>query len=174
MADALADAEKAGALVIVPAWELSEDMDKAVFYPNRTMKEGHTLGNLMIVSSSDKAGNPIMNSNYGAKTLDLYAPGKDIYSTYMGDTYQTGTGMALAASTVAGVAALVKSYFPKLTGTQLRDILIKSVTSRKGAEVEKGIRVEGNPSQDLFLFDDLCISGGIVNAYQAIKEAEKQ
>ena len=43
----------------------------------------------------------------------------------------------------------------------------------KGVEVEKGIRVNDSPSQDLFLFDDLCISGGIVNAYQAILEAEK-
>lgn len=76
-------------------------------------------------------------------------------------------------TTVAGVAALVKSYFPKLTGSQIRDILLKSVTSRKGVEVEKGIRVNDSPSQDLFLFDDLCISGGIVNAYQAILEAEK-
>ena len=79
----------------------------------------------------------------------------------------------MASATVAGVAALVKSYFPKLTGSQIRDILLKSVTSRKGVEVEKGIRVNDSPSQDLFLFDDLCISGGIVNAYQAILEAEK-
>ena len=47
----------------------------------------------------------------------------------------------MASATVAGVAALVKSYFPKLTGSQIRDILLKSVTSRKGVEVEKGIRV---------------------------------
>lgn len=98
---------------------------------------------------------------------------KDIYSAYMGDTYRTGTGEGLAAATVAGVATLIKSYFPKLTGSQIRDILLKSVTSRKGVEVEKGIRVDDRPSQDLFLFDDLCISGGIVNAYQAILEAEK-
>ena len=91
----------------------------------------------------------------------------------MGDTDRTETGESLAAATVAGVAALVKSYFPKLTGSQIRDILLKSVTSRKGVEVEKGIRVNDRPSQDLFLFDDLCISGGIVNAYQAILEAEK-
>lgn len=79
----------------------------------------------------------------------------------------------MASSVVAGVAALLKTYFPKLTGTQIRDILLKSVTSRKGVEVEKGIRINDRPSQDLFLFDDLCISGGIVNAYQAVLEAEK-
>ena len=67
----------------------------------------------------------------------------------------------------------LKTYFPKLTGSQIRDILLKSVTSRKGVEVEKGILIKNKQSQDLFLFDDLCISGGIVNAYQAILEAEK-
>ena len=169
----LKEAEKKGAIVIVPAWNTSIDMDKVEFFPNRKMSKDKELTNLMIVASSDKKGNPVMDTNYGANTLDIYAPGTDIYSTYMGDTYRTGTGEGLAAATVAGVATLIKSYFPKLTGSQIRDILLKSVTSRKGVEVEKGIRVDDRPSQDLFLFDDLCISGGIVNAYQAILEAEK-
>ena len=173
VADALKEAEKKGALVIVPVWDLSVDMDKDEFFPNRKMRKDGELTNFMVVASSDKNGNPVLNTNYGATTLDLYAPGTDIYSSYMGDTYQKGTGEGMASATVAGVAALVKSYFPKLTGSQIRDILLKSVTSRKGVEVEKGIRVNDSPSQDLFLFDDLCISGGIVNAYQAILEAEK-
>lgn len=169
----LKEAENKGAIVIVPAWNTSVDMDKVEFFPNRKMSKDKELTNLMVVASSDKKGNPVMNTNYGANALDIYAPGTDIYSTYTGDTYRKGTGDELAAVTVAGVAALIKSYFPKLTGSQIRDILIKSVTLRKGIEVEKGIRVDDRPSQDLFLFDDLCISGGIVNAYQAILEAEK-
>ena len=88
---------------------------------------------------------PVLNTNYGATALDIYAPGTDIYSSYMGDTYQKGTGEGMASATVAGVAAIVKSYFPKLTGSQIRDILLKSVTSRKGVEVEKGIRVNDSP-----------------------------
>ena len=171
--DALKEAEKKGALVIVPTWDLSVDMDREEFLPNRKMGGDKELTNFMTVASSDKKGNPVLQSNYGAKMLDLYAPGVDIYSSYMGDTYQRGSGEGLASATVAGVAALLKSYFPKLTGTQIRDILLKSVTSRKDVEVEKGIRVNGQPSQDLFLFDDLCIAGGIVNAYQAVLEAEK-
>ena len=173
VSEALKEAEKKGALVIVPVWDLSMDMDKEEFFPNRKMNKEGELTNFMVVASSDKNGNPVLNTNYGATALDIYAPGTDIYSSYMGDTYQKGTGEGMASATVAGVAALVKSYFPKLTGSQIRDILLKSVTSRKGIEVEKGIRVNDSPSQDLFLFDDLCISGGIVNAYQAILEAEK-
>ena len=171
--DALKYAEKKGVLVIVPVWDLSEDLDKEEYFPHRKMCKEGELTNLMVVASSDEKGNPVMNTNYGANSVDLYAPGTNLYSTYMGDTYQKGSGETMSTATVAGVAALLKTYFPKLTGSQIRDILIKSVTSRKGVEVEKGIRVNGNPSQDLFLFDDLCISGGIVNAYQAVKEAMK-
>ena len=114
-----------------------------------------------------------MTSNYGAKELDLFAPGINVLSTYTGDTYQMGTGVGLASASVAGVAALIKAYYPSLTGSQIRDILLESVTSRKGVEVEKGIEVDGKQTQDLFLFDDLCLSGGILNAYQAIVAADK-
>lgn len=173
VADALKEAEKKGALVIVPVWDLSTDMDIEEFFPNRKMTKNGELTNLVVVASSDKKGNPVLNTNYGATSLDIYAPGTDIYSSYMGDTYRTGSGEVMSSATVTGVAALLKTYFPKLTGTQIRDILLKSVTSRKGVEVEKGIRVKNKNSQDLFLFDDLCVSGGIVNAYQAVLEAEK-
>ena len=114
-----------------------------------------------------------MNSNYGAKEVDLFAPGRDIYSTYTGDTYQTGNAIGFAAATTVGVAALMKAYYPELTGTQIRNILLESVTSRKDAEVEKAIVVNGQHTQDLFLFGDLCLSGGIINAYQAVVAADK-
>lgn len=171
--DMLRYAEEKGVLVIVPVFDLSLDMGEITFYPNRFMGGEREFTNLITVAASDKKGNPSMDANYGANELDLFAPGIDIYSTYTGDTYQTGSGELLAAASTAGVAALIKSYFPALSGTQIREILIKSVTSRRGVEVEKGMRVGDNATQDLFLFDDLCLSGGILNAYQAILEAEK-
>lgn len=91
----------------------------------------------------------------------------------MGDTYQTASGTGLASASVAGVAALLKAYYPSLTGSQIRDILLETVTSREGVEVEKGIEINGKQTQDLFLFEDLCLSGGILNAYQAIIAADK-
>jgi subtilisin family serine protease len=171
MIDALAEAEKRGALVIVPVWSLSTDMDHTTFYPNRNMRSGQELKNILIVAASDEKGNPLMTVNYGAHSVDLFAPGAEMYTTYTGNTYRGGTGTGLAAATVAGVAALVKTYYPKLNGAQLRDLLMRCVSSRKGVEVEKGILVDGKPTQDLFLFDDLCVSGGIVNARQALEEA---
>lgn len=173
VAEMLRYAEEKGVLVVVPVYDLSLDLSEITFFPNRNMDGGKALTNLITVAASDKAGNPSMNANYGVEGLDLFAPGIDIYSAYTGDSYRTGSGEFLAAASVAGTAALIKSYFPKLTGSQIRDILLRSVTSRRGAEVEKGIRVDENATQDLFLFEDLCASGGILNAYQAVVEAEK-
>lgn len=171
--EALQYAENKGVFVVTPAWEAAQDLSIETYYPNRWMTGKKELTNLMVVSSSDRNGNPSMNSNYGAKEVDLYAPGMDIYSSYTGDTYQKGTGIGLAAATTVGVAALIKAYYPHLTGTQIRNILLETVTSRKEAEVEKGIIVDGKPTQDLFLFGDLCLSGGIINAYQAVVAADK-
>ena len=164
ISEALEYAESKGVFCVTPAWEGAQDLAVETYYPNRWMTGKKELTNLMVVCSSDKNGNPSMNSNYGAKEVDLYAPGMEIYSTYTGDTYQSGTGLGLAAATTVGVAALIKAYYPHLTGTQIRNILLETVTSRKDAEVEKGIIVDGKPTQDLFLFGDLCLSGGIINA----------
>ena len=171
ISDAIAYAEAKGVLVIVPVWELSQDLSQITFYPNRHMQEGRELTNLMVVASADKNGNPAMAANYGAHEVDLFAPGMEIYSSYPGDTYKAGTGTGLSAATVAGVAALIKAYYPELTGTQIRQLLIDQVTSRKGVEVEKGCRVDGKNSQDLFVFEQLCVSAGIVNAYRAVVAA---
>ena len=173
ISEALEYAESKGVFCITPAWEGAQDLAVETYYPNRWMTGKKELTNLMVVCSSDKNGNPSMNSNYGAKEVDLYAPGMEIYSTYTGDTYQSGTGLGLAAATTVGVAAVIKAYYPHLTGTQIRNIILETVTSRKDAEVEKGIVVDGKPTQDLFLFGDLCLSGGIINAYQAVVAADK-
>lgn len=171
--DALEYAESKGVLVVSQVWDGDQDLAVETYFPNRWMTGKKELTNLMIVAASDKAGNPSMDSNYGTKEVDLFAPGREIYSTYTGDTYQTGTGLGFAAATTVGVAALMKAYYPNLTGTQIRNILLESVTSRKDAEVEKGIIVNGQRTQDLFLFGDLCLSGGIINAYQAVVAADK-
>ena len=170
MSQALRYAEQKGVLVIVPSWSLGQNLDVETFYPNRWMDGGKELTNLMVVSVSDQKGNPQKESNYGKKSVDLFAPGVGIYSAYSGDTYQYGSGNGMVGVMTAGVAALIKAYFPQLTGSQIRDILLKSVTSRNEVIVEKGI---GQGESDVFYFGDLCLSGGILNAYQAVVEASK-
>lgn len=97
----------------------------------------------------------------------------EVFAPNVGDTYKSASGPCLAAATVAGIAALIKTYYPRLTGNQIRDVLLKTVSSRKGVEVQKNCRLNGQMSEDLFLFEQLCQSGGIVNAYQALVEAER-
>lgn len=172
MGKAIRYAESKGVLVIVPVFELSRDLSMFTFYPNRWMEGDKELTNLVTVGVSDKNGMPSTGSNFGAKELDLFAPGTEIYSTCTGDTYQMGNGMAMSAATVAGVAALVKTYYPDLTASQIRDILNRTVSSRKGIEVEKNVQ-KNKIIMDLYLFDQLCLSGGIVNALEAVKAADE-
>ncbi len=172
MYEALLYAESKNVLVIFPAWETADDMDEGGYYPNRFMGEKE-LTNLMIVAPSDKNGVPTLASNYGAQQVDLYAPAVDILAATPGDMYQIVSGGGISAGTLAGVAALVKGYYPELTAGQLRSLLIETVTLRKEVEVEKTIHIQRGTAQELFLFEELCVSGGIVNAYNAVVAADK-
>lgn len=172
--EAIRYAEEKGVLLVVNTAELSLDIDRYAYYPNRFMKNGDgEFGNILVVSPSDKMGNPMLKSNFGAKGVDLYAPGMSIMSGYIGDSYKVGSGSILSLAVTAGVAALVKSYYPHLTGSQIRTILNESVTSRAGAEVEKMNSSNKGIVQDMYLFDDLCLSKGIINAYKAVQAADK-
>jgi cell wall-associated protease len=106
-------------------------------------------------------------SNYGKTTVHVFAPGKDIYSSVSGSQYEYLSGTSMAAPVVAGVAALLWSYYPNLTAEQVKDILMKSSVKYVGKKVNK-------PSEDggSINFEELSISGGIVNAYEAVKMAE--
>jgi subtilisin family serine protease len=128
----LKEAEKNGALVIVPVWDLSIDMDKDEFFPNRKMNKEVELTNFMVVASSDKNGNPVLNTNYGATALDIYAPGTDIYSSYMGDTYQKGTGEGMASAAVRRSCSC-EVLFSKTDG-------LKSVTYLKKRHITQRCR----------------------------------
>ncbi|MCX2452199.1 S8 family serine peptidase [Pedobacter sp. PLR] len=172
MSDALVYAEKKGVLVIAPVWDMSEDLGKKAYYPNRHVGSAKDLGNFMSVAASDEKGNPVKATNYSKTELDLYAPGVNISTTYLGSTYRISNGSLAALSVAAGIAGLIKSYYPNLTGTQLRTLMLNNVTSRAGVEVEKTIKAGRGLVTDLYLLKDLSISGGIVNAYQAVKAAD--
>jgi len=101
-------------------------------------------------------------SNYGKRTVDLFAPGVQIFSTMPGSTYGYYDGTSMAAPIVAGVAALIRSYYPKLTAIQVKEIILKSVT-----KVENPVIIKGQSRH----LSDFCRTGGIVNAYEALKLA---
>lgn len=86
------------------------------------------------------------------------------------------SGSELAAAIVSGVAALVKGYYPKIAPAEMRKLLMDTVTPRNDAEVEKSFviynnGVPGRQVKDVFMFKDLSLSGGILNAEKALTEA---
>ena len=169
--DALRYAEQKGVFVVIPAMDLSCDMEQTPFYPNRYI-DGDELTNIITVAASDAAGNPLIGANFGPKYLDIFAPGVDIESTYPGNSYASGSGSYLAAAMVTGVAAFIKSYFPKITPAEMRTLLMASVTPRGDAEVEKQFQLNGKIVTDLFLFEQLSASGGILNGARAFEAAK--
>jgi thermitase len=170
--DALLYASTKNVLIVSPVLDLSKDLSTQTFYPNKKITPENELPNFITVAASDSAGVPLKDGNFGKKELDLYAPGVNVSSTYMGSTYRKGTSSMLAAANVAGVAALIKAYYPQLSGAVLRKLIVGNVTLRDNVEVEKETYVKDRKVTDLFLFNELCVSGGILNAYKAILAAE--
>lgn len=171
--DAMRYAEKKGVLLVRGAGNSFTDIDKVPFYPTKHISSKKMLGNLLTVGASDPEGNPALQSNYGLKEVDLFAPGVDIYSTIAGDNYKKMGGTSMASPVVAGVAALLMTYYPELTVSQIRDVLIRTAVTRKGAMVQK-------PRDPMLLvtgeevpFSELCVSGGIIDAWEAVKLAEE-
>ena len=110
-------------------------------------------------------------SNYGKNTVDVFAPGVDIYSTAPNQAYKDNSGTSMAAPVTSGVAALLMSYFPNLTATQVRQIIIRSTIKYKGLKVDRpGEEEEGQDS--MVAFDELSKTGGLINAFEAVKMAE--
>jgi subtilisin family serine protease len=108
-------------------------------------------------------------SNYGKHTVDVFAPGFKIKSTVPGSGYEEFDGTSMAAPVVSGLAALIMSYYPELTAVQVRDIIIRSVT-----KVERKIRTKNEKGESQrVLLSDICVSGGVVNAFNALTLAGK-
>jgi len=109
---------------------------------------------------------PATFSNYGKKSVDIFAPGVEIYSTVPDNTYEYLQGTSMAAPTVAGVAAIIRSHFPELTAVQVRSIIMQSAVPVTQKVAKPG-------SKDLVAFTELCVTGGYINAYEAVKLASK-
>jgi cell wall-associated protease len=105
-------------------------------------------------------------SNYASQNVDVFAPGVDIYSTIPDSKYASFNGTSMAAPVTAGVAALLWSYYPSLTANQVKDIILQSSVKVKGK-----VQLPGNAKRKVKM-TDLCKTGGVVNAYEAIKLAE--
>ncbi len=166
--EAIEYAAKKGVLLIHAAGNSAENIDEANNYPNDKFGRRKDWPNWIEVGASSwgSENNYVgVFSNYGKKTVDVFAPGVAIYSLAPGNEYQDAQGTSMAAPVTTGVAALLLSYFPELRAEQVKDILMKSV---------RGIDVKVNQpgTGEEVKFSSLSVSGGIINAYEAVKLAE--
>lgn len=107
-------------------------------------------------------------SNYGYRSVDVFAPGVKINSTMPGSNYKEQQGTSMAAPVVAGLAGLLRSYYPELSAEQVKEIIIKSVT-----KVDQKVKIKKDGSTKRVYLDEISVGGGIVNAYNAVVEANK-
>lgn len=145
------------------------DLDVKKNFPTRKYADGNGSAAAWIeVGASGPKDNSNLKaafSNYGKTTVDVFAPGVRIYSTFPGSKYGYLDGTSMAAPVVAGIAALIREYYPKLTAIQVKDIIMRSVT-----RVDHKVMIGGIQTAD---FSSICISGGVVNAYEAVKLAQQ-
>lgn len=107
-------------------------------------------------------------SNFGKYNVDVFAPGFLINSTVPGSKYEELDGTSMASPVVSGLAALILSYYPNLKPSEVREIIMKSVS-----KVAHKVKYKNEKGENVRVpFSDICVSGGIVNTYNALKLAE--
>jgi len=167
-------AKKKDVLLVHAAGNAAQNNDTSENYPRDEYfkRNGKPKGKfapnwLEIGALSWKDGEdlPATFSNYGKKNVDIFAPGVAIYSTIPDDKYRNAQGTSMAAPVVAGVAAVLRSYFPTLSAEQTKNILMSSAI--KSTEQ---VKVPGE--DDKVPFSSLSVSGGIVNTYKAVEKAK--
>jgi subtilisin family serine protease len=158
-------------LLVHAAGNDGEDIDVTPNFPSAQL-DGGAKARLWIEvgASSWKGGTELAASfsNYGKTRVDLFAPGVDIFSAVPGGAYERQSGTSMAAPVVSGVAALLMAYYPELTAADVKEILLASVT-RLG---DVSVQPPGSPPSARVRFGELSVTGGIVNAYEAVKMAE--
>jgi subtilisin family serine protease len=162
--DAILYAKSKDVLFVHAAGNDSKNKDLQDSYPTRRLSDGTTATNWIEVgaSSSSKKGKKLIAefSNYGATTVDLFAPGVDIYSTVPDGKYEDASGTSMACPATAGVAAMVRGYFPELTAEQVRDVLMKTTVPYKKKIIIPGTKTKAK-------LNTISITGGFVNAEKA-------
>ncbi len=166
-------AEKKNVLLVHAAGNDSNNNDVESNFPNATYDKKRGLfgrkkaKNWIEVGalSWEKGENMVASfSNYGKEKVDLFAPGHQIKSTTPDGNYKEASGTSMASPVVAGVAAVIKSYFPSLTAKKLRQILVQSARPYKGKVKKPG-------SEVLIPFSELSGSGGVINLKSAVLQA---
>jgi len=167
--EAMKYAESKGVLLIHAAGNDAADIDVAPNFPAVKFSfQTEEFKNLLTIGASTRFAKGQLAasfSNYGIKSVDVFAPGYEIYNTIPDNKYRKLQGTSMAAPAVAGVAAFLKAYFPNLSMFEIRDIILKSATPY-------GKTKQAKPGEETLVpFSTLSKTGGVVNLEAAVKMA---
>lgn len=168
--DAIKYAAEKDVLFVHAAGNDGENMDVVESYPNDFENGKEIASNFIKIGALNYVyGSKLVAdfSNYGQTQVDVFSPGVKIYATVPNNKYKYEQGTSMAAPNAAGVAALIRSYYPNLTATQVKQILKDS-----GVAISKTVVVGGDSSAKS-PFSELSVSGKIINAYNALLMADK-
>ncbi|WP_264525949.1 S8 family peptidase [Flavobacterium sp. N502536] len=176
--DAIKYAAKKDVLIVHAAGNDGYNIDetKNINYPNDSednVKE--FANNLITIGALNKEyGETVVAgfSNFGKINVDVFAPGEEIYATVPNNKYKYLQGTSMASPNAAGVAALIRSYYPKLKAAQVKQILMDS-----GVALPSKVVLGTNPNPEA---KPVAVSSAessrtakMVNAYNALLMAEK-
>ena len=155
-----------GTLYVVAAGNEGENNDGS----NATYPCAYNLPNILCVGASDANDQRASFSNYGATTVDVFAPGVGIWSTYTAPDYVQRDGTSMATPHVAGIAALLRARDSTLTADAIKSAILGSADPVASM---CGIAVTGGRANAFAALDSLtngqppppdCDGDGVVNA----------
>lgn len=147
-----------------PNDELQKPVRKGLFGKEKRISTWMEIGALHWKTGESRVAG---FSNYGKKNVDLFSPGVQLNSTVPDGKYGPASGTSMASPAAAGVAAVIRSYYPELSAVQVKHIMESSVIKQDGEVFKPGSRTEK------IKFSELCVSGGTVSAVNAVVMAEK-
>jgi subtilisin family serine protease len=164
-------ADARNVLMVHAAGNDGANTDSTESYPSRQYADGGqaTLWIEVGASSSDRgAALAAPFSNYGAETVDVFAPGASIYSTVPGNSYKRSDGTSFAAPMVTGLAALIMAHYPDLSTARVRSLILETAVPYGDTQVTLPGGSQTVP------FAQLSRTGAIANAYNALQQAASQ